>query len=834
MCLKKVAFLFSFLIVALLLAPNHLLAQVTEVRGKVIDGKTKEPLGYANVRLKGTITGSNADGDGFYILRTVEKTDTLVVSYLGYPTRYIAIKRGRSQELTVEMGSENIQLNEVQVKAGKRKRYIDTVANYVYYKVLQHKDENRADKIDNYQLEEYNKFQIGLLNPKKKFINLFLFKPFRFVFDNLDTVDENKVYIRGVLKEDLIDVSYRKKPNAIRKVTKASQFTGVENTSVGDIAMKQFEKTEVYDNIYVIQGKSFVAPFAPGAIITYRYFITDTQKIEGRTTYKLHFVGKSKVDLALKGHAWIDSATWAVQRIFFRPNEKANLNFLKDYTVSQTYQLIDNKSWMLKSEDLETEASIFKRKKNQMAVLVQKHVDRRNIRINIPLSDTLFKESDQDITLPDAREKTREYWDSSRFTPLNNFEKKVIFNNDTIPKVHAFKAWMWTLKLLTTAYFEAGPIEFGRFYKFVSRNNIEGWRIRFGGQTNKKLSKTFNINAYGAYGLKDKDFKYQVIFKTFLPTKNDRWRALNIYYKYDMNILGQENPLLTFDNFFTIFSGRTLTKIMKIREWNIDVENDWRKGFSSIISLNNKTYYSIPGIFDFEHKNKNGTSQYLPNFSTMELGIDSRLAFHDQYYKAGWYRWFITTKYPVIKFRYQLGFLSMNGKVTNYNKLLLTINQRLQSAVGYTKYQFQAGKIFGTSPYPVSFVTAGNFGYFFDKYNYNMLREFEFVTDQYLSLWVEHHFDGYFFNKIPIVNRLQMREVIYFKSLWGTYSKKNAELITPIPGTSSPYPIPYIEVGFGIENILKVLRVDFIWRATHRDVPGVPNWGVKFSINPNF
>lgn len=102
MCLKKVAFLFSFFIVALLLAPNHLLAQVTEVRGKVIDGKTKEPLGYANVRLKGTITGSNADGDGFYILRTVEKTDTLIVSYLGYPTRYIAI-RGRSQELTVEM-----------------------------------------------------------------------------------------------------------------------------------------------------------------------------------------------------------------------------------------------------------------------------------------------------------------------------------------------------------------------------------------------------------------------------------------------------------------------------------------------------------------------------------------------------------------------------------------------------------------------------------------------------------------------------------------------------------------------------------------------------------
>ena len=155
--------------------------QTTEVRGKIIDGKTKEPLSFANVRLKGTITATTADGDGFYFIRTPEKSDTIVFSYLGYPKRSIKIQRGKSQELNVEMGAENIQLLEVMVKAGKRKKYIDTAANYVYYKVMQNRSGNRESNIASYKFEEYQKLEFGLLNAKQKFINSWYLKPFRFV-----------------------------------------------------------------------------------------------------------------------------------------------------------------------------------------------------------------------------------------------------------------------------------------------------------------------------------------------------------------------------------------------------------------------------------------------------------------------------------------------------------------------------------------------------------------------------------------------------------------------------------------------------------------------------
>ncbi|MFN8308729.1 MAG: DUF5686 family protein [Chitinophagales bacterium] len=804
------------------------------MRGRVLDAKTKEPLSYSNVRLRGTITATTTDVDGYFYLHTPEKTDSLIITFLGYPRKAVPIQRGKSQEITVMLGTEDIQLSEVTVKAAKRKRFVDTTANFVYHQVVAHRKQNSAQNFDNYTVEEYNKLNIGLVNPRAKFLTWKIFNPFRFVFNNKDTMEDGRVFIRGLLQESLADVYYRKKPKAYRKYIKAIQITGVNNTSVSRLADYTFDEVNVYDDIFVIAGKSFVSPFSPTALLTYQYFLTDTQKIDGRTTYKLHFVGRSKVDLALKGYAWIDSAAWAVQKIFFRPNEKSNLNFIKDYTVAQTFALVGDSMWIMKSEDLTTEGTLFKRPKMQMGLMAEKHFDRRNFRFNTPIEDSVFKRQDEQIIAADAREKSRDYWDTARFYDLSKYERAVIFNNDTIPKVRAYKQWYWTLKLVTTAYFAAGPIDIGRFYKFLSRNNVEGWRIRFGGQTNEKFSRKVHLLGYGAYGLKDKDFKYQALMQVNLPARNERWRQLTVNYQYDMQVLGQENQLLTFDNFLTLIRGKALSKIMKIRQWDVSIENDWTRDFSTIMNVGNRTFYDIPGIFDFRQTQRDGTLKHISSFNTTELTIDARYSYNSQFYRSGFYRYFIKTKYPVLLFRYQLGFLDVNNQHNSYHKMVLTLRQRLSWMLGHTNYKLEGGKTFGKMPYALGFVTAGNFGPIFDALNYNMAREFEFVTNQYVSLWVDHHFDGFFFNKIPLWNRLQLREVLYFRSLFGTYDQRNNSLLQPGFAFSQPYPVPYIEVGFGVENIFKIIRLDAIWRVTHRDVPGQPNWAIKVSINPNF
>lgn len=809
-------------------------AQTTEIRGKVIDGKTQEPLPFANIRLKGTITGTTTDEGGFFILSTIEKSDSLVISYLGYPTKTVKIKRGASQELNVSLGSDGVELKEVEIKGGKRKRYIDTTANYVYHKVVKNKSKNREENIESFQLEEYEKLQVGILNARPKFMNFFLLKPFRFAFDNVDTTTiEGKTYVRGIIKEDLTDVYYRKKPKGLRRYTKATQITGIENKSVSDLASYTFQRINIYDEVFVIINKSFLSPFAHNALGTYRYFLTDTMQIEGRTSYKLHYVGIAKADLALKGYAWIDSATWAVQSIYFRPNEKSNLNFISDYSISQTFTLMQDSIWIMQSENLQSVGSILKRK-NAMATIILKLYDRRNIQLNVPLPDTLFNKFEQQFYAPDARKHSREYWDNIRNPPLNEYEKKVFWTHDTIPKVPAYKFYYGLIKFLTTAYIEAGPVEFGRAYKWVSKNNIEGWRFRMGMRTNKNFSEKINLEGYAAYGLKDKDFKYYAAFRTILPSKNERWRLLSMHYLYDMQVLGQTNQLLTFDNILTLVRGRLLSRMMKVREVHIDLENEWMRGFSSIISLDNRTYYSIPGIFDFSYRDKNNSLQYLSSFNTTEFTIDSRIAPNDKYFKSGFYRYFITTKHPVFLLTLTGGFLNRNSNVSMYQKVSVGAKQRLSWQGGHTRYQLQFSKIFGKAPYPVSYVTSAGFGIIFDNYNFNMLKEFEFVTDQNISLYLEHHFDGLLFNKIPLINKLGLREVIYFRGLWGTYSAANASIILPPADVKSPSRVPYMEASIGIENIFKMFRVDAMWRLTYRNTPGAPNFMVKVGFYPNF
>jgi hypothetical protein len=217
------------------------------------------------------------------------------------------------------------------------------------------------------------------------------------------------------------------------------------------------------------------------------------------------------------------------------------------------------------------------------------------------------------------------------------------------------------------------------------------------------------------------------------------------------------------------------------------------------------------------------------------LSIDSRISIGGKYYKAFFYRYFIKTIYPVFLFKYNLGFLNLTGgNVTNYHKLMFTVQQRLSWQLGTTNYELKAAKIFGPAPYPISYVTAGNFGIIFDRFNYNMLREFEFVTDQFVSVFLEHHFDGFFLNKIPLVNKLRLREVFYIRGLWGSYSSRNESYILPSFDIRSPSKIPYLEASIGIENILNVFRVDFMWRLTYRNTPGVPNFMVKVGFIPNF
>ena len=163
--------------------------------------------------------------------------------------------------------------------------------------------------------------------------------------------------------------------------------------------------------------------------------------------------------------------------------------------------------------------------------------------------------------------------------------------------------------------------------------------------------------------------------------------------------------------------------------------------------------------------------------------------------------------------------------------------------LGYSDITVQGGKIFGKVPYPLLKLHEGNGTYFYDPMAFSCMNFYEFASDTWVALFFEHHFNGILLGRIPLIKKLKWREVLVCKGVWGTLSKENdgslaatqAPLLFPSGMTSVSD--PYVEVGFGVENIFRLLRVDFIWRVTHRNPkPGqeIQNFAVNLGIKLKF
>ncbi len=834
----------ALLFFSLLIFLNQHQAQTTEIFGKVYDARTQEPAPYVSVKFNGQLMGTSTDEKGIYRIRTNEKVDSLVFSFIGYKRYAKKIRYGKYQEVNVELEEGGISLEEVTVKAGKRKKVVDTAANYVYYRVVENKANNKVDNANTYHYEEYTKLLTSLLNDPPKFLRWRIFRPFQFLFENIDYTEDSSKFIPGLLKESVAEVYYRKEPRVYKRTVIADILSGVDNESLNTSTDYYMANIETYDNIYVIAGKSFQSPFAPGAIVLYRYYLTDTLRESGRTSYKLHFVAKNKEDIALKGYAWIDSATWAIKTFKFRPNEKANINFIADYSVQQNFIYLKDQ-WIKQSESLAAVGSL-NRKKNKFAILVQKVYERKNIEIDIELPDSVFAGNDEVVYEDSARALARPRLDSLRFVPLTPQERNVYRFSDTLPTMRAYKSWYYAINVVTTAMFRVpsntGPVEFGRFYKFVSRNSVEGLRLRLGARTTRFFSNNLYFEGYAAYGLKDRDWKYNGTIRVFPKTKSRKWNAIQFMYQYDMAVLGQENLFVTFDNVISLFRRTPLQRIMKVRNANLQWEKDWMNGFSTIMAFDKKTYYNIPGVFDFSRPAADGSRVDVPQFTTSELFVDFRYAYKEQSYVAYGYRYFQRiTKYPQFNFRITGGIKGLMEGEHNYLKLNAMLYHRLSWAAGYTRYTIKSGFMYGSVPYPASFIYSGGLGGFlYDYTTYNLMREFEFISDKYVSVWIDHHFDGFFLNKIPGIKRLRLREFVTFKALLGDFSGRNNNVLTVPADFKTLTPLPYIEAGFGFENIFKVLRLDFLFRATYLE-PNTnywkgfgTNWGVKVGFAPKF
>lgn len=836
----------------LMLCGKTLFSQNTIISGTVTDAKTSEPLSFATVFFDESSIGTTTDAKGYYKIQSDKNYTKLKVLSLGYKPMSKEVVLGKEQSINFKLQPEAKQLDEVTVKAQKSKyRNKDNPAVELIRKVIDHKSENRKEGFDYYEYEKYEKVQFALSNVTDKFKNRKAFKKFQFVFENLDTTKlEGKPVLPVYLKESLSKVWYRKSPKTTKEIVKANKtvaFEGyVDNQGIDAYMKYLYQDINIYDNNITLLTNQFISPIANLSPTFYKFFIVDTITKNNFKFIRLAFVPRNHSDFLFQGHMLITlDSSYAVANIDMSVNKDINLNWVKELKIVQNFEKNGEQGYTVVNEELSADFGLTKGK---MGIFGQRIVSYRDFIINKPRPEQDYR-GDLIVISDSASRLTDEYWIKNRHTQLSKSEKGVYTTIDSVKKIPAFKRSMDVLVLLfagyktITPYFDMGPLS--TFYSF---NPVEGFRLRFGGRTTNAFSKKIVFEGYGAYGFKDEKWKYY-LGTTYSLTKRSIYefpvKSIKASYQKETKIPGQELQFVQEDNILLSFKRGTNDKWLYNDIFNLEYLNEFKNHFSFTLGYKNWIQKAAGGL----HYNRTdyvNDSFDIKNIQTSEVSLTLRWAPNEKFYQGKTYRIPISFKNPVFTLRYAQGIKGLLGGQYDYQNITLNIYKRFYlSQLGYTDVVLEGGKIYGTVPFPLMSIHRANQTYAYQLQSYNLMNFLEFVSDQYVSINIDHSFNGFFFNKIPLLKKLKWREAVTLKALYGSISNKNnpalnSELLK-FPVTSDYFPIthslsdkPYIEGSVAIANIFKFFRVDLVKRFTYLENPDISKLGIRVRFKFDF
>lgn len=803
----------------------------TFIEGQVLDALTKEPVSYANIYIKGTTVGTTTDDTGYYQLKLINPYDSLSAAFLGFTEKTMPIKKQAKQRIDFFLEASSSSLAEAVIVANR-----ESLEDYLIRKILENKDRNDKKHLQNYSYELYNKIELDIKNMSEKFMNRKILKPFKFVFDNIDSTSEEEPFLPILLSENISEFYYTSKANKKREIIKASKISGVNDPSFNEFLNATYQDINVYDNAYTIIEKQFISPVANACKTFYRYKVIDTLVLDNVVHYKMMFEPKTKGDNTFFGSLIVSENNYAIKNIQLRMAPHVNINFVKKITINQEFDYVGNESWMMTADHLLIE---FKPFEKTPAIVTRKNTIYRNFKLNSSYNDSLISLAKESLIIDEESvKKDQVFWDTARFIQLSKNEAAVYHIIDTLKTVTAYKTYVDIINFVLTGYYKAGPVEIGPILNTLSYNRLEGWRFGIGLRTNDKMCKWAQASGHIAYGLRDKRVKGDIGVR-FLADKNPR-QIISASYIRDVSELSKTTDLLQTDNILSIIINRRRpdVRLLYYEDAKLSYQIEYKSGMSVGLTIQNRKIEQGLVPFRYLYTNKEAGIDTLTTLRQTELVLNTRFAIGEKYIdKNSLFRSSInTSRVPVIQLEYVYGIKNFLGSQFNYHKLTLSFAQIIPvRTIGRFEMKVQTGKVFGKVPFLLSEVHDGNQTFAFSNTAFNVMNDYEFYSDHYLQWNFSHHFDGFFLNRIPGIRKLKLREVIHTRGVWGNASSKNIAFNQLNNGFIRPLgKVPYVEVGFGLENILKFIRWDVMWRVTHRDNPKAYNWMMTFGFNFNF
>ena len=843
-----------FLVIALLFSSIITFAQVTRVSGVITDAKTRQTLPFVNVFAGDSSVNITADNNGKYLLvsKPGKSFNKINVSYVGYKPASINVVPNQEQVINIRLVPVAQRLNEVVIKSGKKTKYHnkDNPAVELIRQVIAHKDQNRPESYNYVQNKEYDKMMFSVLNVSPTIADKKFFRKYKFLLENRDsTTVPGKNLLPIYLDEKLSMNYYRKSPEKTKSVLlgeKSVNFGSyIDNEGLGQYFKHMYYEVDIYKNNVFLMTNQFLSPICDAAPTFYKFFITDTIVVNNAKVVELSFTPRNTTDMLFEGELFVTlDGHYAVQHVSLTVNKNINLNFVKSLQVNQDFEQNPDQRYHLSKSTTIVDFSF--NKKGKGGLLGIRTLTYKDYLVNQVIPDTTFS-GPAVIASDEAKSRSNAFWEKNRLDTLTKAESKVYHNIDTLKSMPSYRRTMDILTLLLAGYKSFGPFEMGPANTFYSFNPVEGLRLRMGGRTTPELSKRYYFETYAAYGFKDEKWKgflsatYSINDKSIYKFPQDYIRAS---FQRETKIPGEALQFVQEDNFLLSFKRGENDKYLYNDFYRLDYVHEYENHFSYAFGLKKWTQ-SPAGTLEFTNE-INGAPHDITQLTTTEATLTLRYAPHEQFYQGKIYRVPIMTKYPVIQLDFTQGLKNVVGGEYNYQNIHFRLDKHFFfSQLGYADATVEAGHIFGQVPYPLLTIPRANQTYAYQVDSYNLMNFLEFAYDHYEAVSLDQHFNGFFFNKIPLLKKLKWREVISAKALWSGVRDQNNPSLHPdlykFPTDADGKPVtfimtntPYIEGSVGIENIFRFFRVDLVKRFNYLNDPDVAKIGIRVRADFNF
>ena len=531
---------------------------------------------------------------------------------------------------------------------------------------------------------------------------------------------------------------------------------------------------------------------------------------------------------------WITKNEYALKQLDLTVTKEANLNYISKVKIQQELTLAETGHWLPAKTRILMEILPLK---NSPGMLAKSYVSNRDFQVNQPKPDKYYETFVE--LAEDARIESQDFWQKHRHDSLSKIDMQVYAMIDTINTIPVVKTYVELLDIALNGYKTIGKVDVGPYLFAYAFNNIEGHRFQLGFRTNPYFSNKWILKGYGAYGTEDRRFKYGASLGYIVSRKP--WTEITLARSEDIDQVGlSAGDLIGSNNIFYSFSRfGNLVRPYWSQQNRLSIKTALDRGITQSVTLVHKEF---DPLFNFAYK-KTPTDINSPihtNYTTTELRFETRFARdekHIEYWNervsVGLNRW------PVFTIRYTLGLENFLGGDFTYHRLDGSIKQDLRLGFfGTSTYELKGGYIFNQLPYPLLEVHIGNESPFYTTAAYNTMNFFEFVSDNYASLRYQHAFQGFILNRIPLMKRLKWRLVANANVLYGSTRQENRDVIAETDTEGNPIPgfgyldrgKPFVELGYGIENIFKIARIDAFHRLTYLDQPDVSKFRVKISF----